>query len=488
MVLSCGQAAVSIVVQLLEGAGSSVRILKNVQPTPEQLAIITSSAPGFRVIRGAAGSGKTTTALLRLKALCNSRLDRRNRLGVQDPVDVLVLTYNKTLRGYIYELARSQVRADPGLNLTVTTFAKWAVGMVGETVDDVDGVLNKLITPACSSSRSASFLLDEVDYALGRFERAQLDSYLDCERTGRGIAPRMERSTRSQLLHDVMRPYNAYKDQYGLMDWNDLALRCAEVKPSAGYDVVIVDEAQDFSANQVRAVLAHLAPDHSTTFVLDAMQRIYPRSFQWKEVGIPQTQATFDRLKKNHRNTAEIAAFARPLVEGLPLDDDGSTPDFSACTASGRKPIVVSGRFSRQMNFMLNYIENEVDLNTESVAFLHPLGWFRDVRAGLDSRGIPYCEITRQSAWPQGPEQVALSTIHSAKGLEFDHVIIPGLNQETTPHGSDDDDAGLDNLRRLLAMGIGRARKSVVIGYKPNEASSLIALLDPATFEAEVRP
>lgn len=92
-------------------------------------------------------------------------------------------------------------------------------------------------------------------------------------------------------------------------------------------------------------------------------------------------------------------------------------------------------------------------------------------------------QLTRASSWPGGDETVALSTIHSAKGLEFDHVIILGLNQQVTPHGDGEGDAQLETLRRLLAMGIGRARKTVTLGFKAGEESNLVALLDTGTFE-----
>lgn len=61
--------------------------------------------------------------------------------------------------------------------------------------------------------------------------------------------------------------------------------------------------------------------------------------------------------------------------------------------------------------------------------------------------------------------------------------MLPGLSQQVTPHGPDDGDADLDRLRRMLAMAIGRARKSVMVGYKPGEESSLIGLLDSSTYE-----
>ncbi len=50
--------------------------------------------------------------------------------------------------------------------------------------------------------------------------------------------------------------------------------------------MVVVDESQDFSANQVRAILNHLADDHTITFVMDAAQRVYPQGFNWRDVGI----------------------------------------------------------------------------------------------------------------------------------------------------------------------------------------------------------
>jgi len=133
----------------------------------------------------------------------------------------------------------------------------------------------------------------------------------------------------------------------------------------------------------------------------------------------------------------------------------------------------------------LTYLRDKVDLSQESVAFLLPQGgrWFSEIEKRLRNERMLYIQITRESDWPQGEENIALCTLHSAKGLEFDHVIIPGLNQEVTLHGTDEGDDQLNMLRRLLAMGIGRARKSVVLGYKPAEASTLIGFLQPATFK-----
>ncbi len=47
-----------------------MRILPVVKPTSEQLQLLLDTKPGVFIIKGAAGSGKTTTALMRLRHLC----------------------------------------------------------------------------------------------------------------------------------------------------------------------------------------------------------------------------------------------------------------------------------------------------------------------------------------------------------------------------------------------------------------------------------
>jgi superfamily I DNA/RNA helicase len=329
------------------------------------------------------------------------------------------------------------------------------------------------------------FLLDEVEYVMGRFLPNDFNKYLTARRDGRGLVPRVERPLRKQILDNVIIPYQEYKRSREIVDWNDLAVSLSEVRMAEPYDIILADETQDFSANQIRAINNHLASTHSLTLIIDTAQRIYPRGFAWQEVGIIVRPENSHRLSRNYRNTIEIAKLAVPLLIGLPLDDDATMPDFSKCELNGRLPIILKGRYSNQAEFVINYIRSDINLDRESVAILHPLGggWFKYMRDTLFHEGLPYVEITRESEWPKGDENIAICTLSSSKGLEFDHVIIIGLNEEVMPHSGDEDDEQLIKLRRLLAMGISRARKTVILGSKADDPSRLLSYLDPSTYE-----
>ncbi|MDR6188439.1 DNA helicase IV [Agrobacterium pusense] len=463
-----------------------MKVLGSPWPTDEQLKIIADVRTGTEIIRGAAGSGKTTTALLRLRNLTDMFRSRHARLHIQSPVKALVLTYNRTLCGYVEALAEEQASSAGGVELEVATFASWAMRFTNNR--DIIGRDEREYALARLSAKydiklSSTFLASEVEYLRGRFTTHDYKNYLDAERTGRGIAPRVEKATREKIL-TVIDSYNKELLVNQKLDWEDITAAAAAA-PSAEYQIIVVDEAQDFSATQIKALRKHLADQHAFTLVVDTAQRLYPRGYTWKEAGIDAVQTQFHRLSKNHRNTVEIAAFASGIVAGLKLDDDGTMPDLKAATRHGPKPAVLKGKYNKQLSAAISYIKNKVDLENETVAFLKPQGgrWFADIRDRLEAEGLPYEDITRERIWVNNDVNLVLSTMHSAKGLEFDHVIILGLNQENTPHDDDVDDDQHQLFRRLLAMAVARARKSVVIGYKPSEASGLVKYFAAETID-----
>jgi len=59
---------------------------------------------------------------------------------------------------------------------------------------------------------------------------------------------------------------------------------------------------------------------------------------------------------------------------------------------------------------------------------------------------------------------VTLITLHSTKGLEFDHVFLTGMEEGICPHSrSVDEEKGVEEERRLVYVGMTRARKTLTL-------------------------
>jgi ATP-dependent DNA helicase Rep len=85
------------------------------------------------------------------------------------------------------------------------------------------------------------------------------------------------------------------------------------------------------------------------------------------------------------------------------------------------------------------------------------------------------------------PNAVRLSTLHAAKGLEFGHVFLVGVEENILPHRDAVDEGRLEEERRLMYVGVTRAKKSLTLSYcaRRKRARESVAC-DPSRFIGEL--
>src|SRR5436190_11873954 len=150
-----------------------------------------------------------------------------------------------------------------------------------------------------------------------------------------------------------------------------------------------------------------------------------------------------DLLAAFDRWLIEREALPHPELAEIVLDESGYTEmwrkDRSA-DAAGR-------------------LENLKELVRSMEEFENLQGFLEHVALVMDADGGPDADA------------VSIMTLHSAKGLEFDTVFLPGWEEGLFPHQRALDEsghAGLEEERRLAHVGITRARRRVKIFFASN--------------------
>ncbi len=140
--------------------------------------------------------------------------------------------------------------------------------------------------------------------------------------------------------------------------------------------------------------------------------------------------------------------------------------------AQDATPLSLMDRVVSDINYQ-SYLEDGTDEGRdrwENVTELRRLAAeFQET--GLEAFLEQVALVSDQDTMEERINVPTLLTLHAAKGLEFPVVFIVGLNEGTLPHSrSFDDPEGMQEERRLLYVGITRAKNRLYLTYSQNRS------------------
>ncbi|WP_426449643.1 UvrD-helicase domain-containing protein [Paenibacillus sp. S-38] len=458
--------------------------IRMIKLTSEQESCVTFRPEGELLIRGIPGSGKTTVVMERALYL------QQKAEQITNGPKVLLLTYNRALSTYIRQMAR--VTSDEPIQ--AMTFHQWGSQLLRESgistsrtiSDEKDGlvkyaknIINKYSDPDLPNVQVARlskdkalirFLSEEITWIKSNNISSRAE-YLNVPRAGRGTQVHVTRSHR-ESIYDIFEKYQSLLKGRRCIDFDDIALLIIQnvdkIQKNKMPSHILIDEAQDLTPAQFRAI--KLLAAKSLTIAADKGQQIYRRNFTWKSVGIEIRGTRNKFLSRTFRSTKQIIQLARSLQahDKQLITDDEYMPSQDPDAIGPKPELMVSNKLPDEINTVVRKIKQIQGIFPEDTIAIIAYSQDRlsDFEEALTENNIGSIYIKSDDADFITPG-VKLVSFHSSKGLEFDHVIVTGLQDGKLPYGimdpGDDPESFKATERRKLYVAMTRAKLTLTL-------------------------
>lgn len=447
---------------------------------PTQRRVVQMQANGPVRVLGGAGTGKTVAAMHRVRWLLE------NVLGPDDRI--LFTTFTKNLAIDIKENLAKLCSADQLRRVDVVNIHAWVDNFLRSNGREFNVYYPAASDPFWKRALAGkplqphlpdNFYRDEWEQVLQPEGIMDLASYLNVARTGRGT--RLTARDR-QAVWPVFEEYRRQLHAAGKRELID-AVRDARMLLLEGeceimYRSIVVDEAQDMSAEVFRLLRTMLPPGGNDLFIVgDAHQRIYGTKVVLGRCGI-EVRGRSRTLRVNYRTTEETCRWAVALLAGLEFDDlDEGTDDQRGYRSllHGDPPTIRHfdsfGEEVEDIRSLLSDIEQQ-GMPLRRMCLVARTKKDRDRYSGaLEAKDVPVLALEAETEDDREVEGLRVATMHRVKGLEFEHMIIAGMSARNMPASwllsEAPDDAARERIeimeRSLLYVATTRARRQVYI-------------------------
>jgi hypothetical protein len=442
---------------------------------PDQRNLVERDYSGPVRVSGSAGTGKTIVALHRAVYLARKNPTAR----------VLLATFSDTLAHALQNKLQRLLVGEPRLGERIEVASVEDVGLrlyrahVGPLKLVDDETVNRLIEESAKSipshKFSATFLSAEWAQVVDTWQLKTWESYRDVVRLGRRSRLNEERrKVLWEIFSRVIGQLEIQKSKTPAAMFTDLGERLKRAKHPP-FDFVVVDEAQDIDAGQLKMMAAIGANrPNSLFFTGDVGQRIFQQPFSWKSVGI-DLRGKSKTLRVNYRTSHQIRTYADKLLEPEITDADGISesrddtisvfsgvaPKISICDTEAKEVASVAGWVSEQLKAGLQ--------PQEFAIFVRSDAQLARAESAAKAAAVPHKVLDKRVE--TSSTKLSICTMHLAKGLEFRAVAVMACDEEVLPLRDRIEAIGdtgdlqevYDTERSLLYVACTRARDHLLI-------------------------
>lgn len=443
---------------------------------PTQSKLASGDRSGAVRVLGGAGTGKTVLAMHRAKWLAENRTPAGKK--------VLFTTFTRNLASDVEQNLKTLCPSSTLARLEVRNLDAWVHGYMRAQKLEHRIVYDRRQDAALQAWQSAMAVRDtKLDLPDDFYEQeleqvilaqgiTTLEQYRIARRIGRGVI--LSRARRDAVW-PVFEEYRGQLSLRKLKEVDDAYREVSELLSGkaavSDYSAIVVDETQDFGPQALKLLRALVAVGpNDLFFVGDGHQRIYSRNrAAMSKCGI-DIRGRSRKLYLNYRTTDEIRRQAVALLEGCEIDDLDDGQDESRrykALSHGPVPqtVVVQGLEQAAVHareFIAQWSGARQDGSSPSICLIAASEKTREAMSSqFQSAGLDCVTISAQSNHADSRDVVHFATMHRAKGLEFDVVIV------VAPASFFGEPEQTQNQRRLLYVALTRAKQGALLLQLP---------------------